>query len=154
MKRRFTRLNPGFFHPGTLANVFLTVLLLMAAISVRAERKNVRVGTVGSYTTFVPVCANWHDTWSETVYTSDLFANVPEGSKVCSMSYLGIAGADIPGMTYEIYVKPTSATTAPADHSDLSDFTCVYSVAISVAESEDKGVAAPLMQVELQTPVT
>lgn len=152
MRRRFKRCGSPRLHRGTLANIFLTVLMLMVASGGRAERKNVRVGEIGSYTTFVPVCATWHDTWTETVYTADLFGGVPEDAKICSMSYLGIAGADIPGMTYEIYVKPTQATTAPADHSDLSDFTCVYSGPASIAESEDKGAAATLLEVELAEP--
>lgn len=136
----------------SLSRLAVPVLSLLAmaasALPASAGTKTVTVGTTSSYTTFAPICTTWQDTWSETIYTSDLLSNIPEGSVIKKIGYSGNSSVNINDISYEVYVKSTSASSAPADHSDLSDFTCLFNGTTSISQAESSGLPEPILTVD------
>lgn len=137
-----------------IASALFLIMLVAVAPHAVAATKTVTVGTQSSRTTFVPVCATWHDTWSETIYTSDLLADIPEGSVIKTIGYNGISSVAVDNIQYEVYVKNTSASTAPADHSDLSDFTCIFNGTTSIPKSDNASAVSELLTVDAQKEFT
>lgn len=137
---------------GNALSRFLLSLLSLIVLagwspSVSAADKTVTVGTQTSVTTYVPVMTTWHDNWSEIIYTSDMLSSIPEGSVIKKIGFNGMSLVDIADMQYEVYIKATEATEAPASRSDLSGFTCLFNGTVSVAKSESTSTPEPLLTV-------
>lgn len=114
-----------------------------------ADTRTATVGNVTGLTTFVPVCMSWQDTWSETVYTADQLSAIPAGSTIKTWAYLGVSQIEETGIDYAVYVRETSLTKAPAEKSDLSEFTCVYDGKTAL-HMTSQSTPAPVLAVELQ----
>ena len=124
----------------------MAVLITLAAAgpAMQAATKTVAVGNKTGTSSFVPVCMNWQDSWSECVYTADMLADIPAGSRIISVGFMGVSGAAIDGIDYSLYVAPTELSAAPDEKSDLDGFTCLFDGKSSVAKSESSSVMEPL----------
>lgn len=135
---------------GSALSRFLLSLLSLIALtgfpSLSAADKTVTVGTQSSVTTYVPFMTTWQDNWSEIVYTSDMLSELPEGAVIKKIGFNGVPRADIENMQYEVYVKSTTASQAPASRSDLSDFTCIFNGQVSLPAVEGS-TPAPILSV-------
>lgn len=135
-KRHFSRLILSLLSLIALAGLPLPAV---------AADKTVTVGTGTSLTTYVPIMTTWQDNWSEIIYTSDMLGEIPEGAVIKQIGFNGVPLGDIDNMQYEVYVKSTTASTAPSSRSDLSDFTCIFNGSVSVSAAEDNNPAPILM---------
>lgn len=130
--------------PRLTAAMATLIALAAPAATAEAATKTVAVGTRTGTSTFVPVCMNWQDSWSECVYTADMLGDIPAGSRILSVGFMGVSGADVEGMDYRLYAAHTDASAAPAEKSALDGFTCLYDGKASLAKSESSSVMEPL----------
>lgn len=131
--------------------------LCSAAVPAHGAVKSVDIGTVASTSSFVPVSLSWQDSWSESVYPESMLTEIPVGSRLKSLAFEGVCTGPVEDMDYSVYVRHTSASSAPdksAERSDLAGFTCIYDGKLSMASSPDPGVAEHLLAVEATTDFT
>lgn len=125
-----------------MLSLFACIAMIVPASAVE---KTVSVGVTNGYTTWAPVYATYPDSWTEIIYTSDMLADIPAGSVIRKIGFSGVSPVNIENMQYELYIKSTDATQAPAARSDLSEFTCLYNGNISVPASLNSSIPESLL---------